>query len=103
MLFISYYELSEEGNVAERLQAAQKIMAKGLYPPKGVNVLRWDVTPDGWGIVVAETDSVAALNDAIGVWRAASPGFFKMIKTSPAMPVQEAIPSSVALLQALGS
>ena len=54
MLFLTYWELNEGMSVEERQQVAQKLTSSGLFPPKGVNIIRWDGTPDGWGILVAE-------------------------------------------------
>lgn len=102
MLFLTYWELNENMSVGERLQVAQKLTASGLFPPKDVNIVRWDVTPDAWGILIAEAESAAAIEQAIVMWRAAGAGFFKVTKTSPAMPVQESIPRTAELLKALG-
>ena len=102
MLFISYYELSENSPVANNLAGAQKIMGAGLYPVEGVKMIRWDATADGWGILVFESDSAEAVLRTSQVWRTAIPGFFKSIKTSPAMTVQEAIGVSTQIAQALG-
>ena len=57
-------------------------MENGLFPPEGVNVISWISTPDLWGTVVLEADSLDQVMRAIGVWRAAVPG----------MAVQEIIP-----------
>lgn len=102
MLFISYFELNENSPFTTNLQGAQKVMAAGLYPPTGVNIIRWDTTPDGWGVLIAEAESAESLFRAINVWRAAIPGFFKSVKTAPAMPIMEAIPLSTQIVQALG-
>jgi hypothetical protein len=53
--------------------------------------------------LIAEADSFTALNDAISMWRAAGTGFFKMTKTAPAQPVQEALPQSGELLAKLSA
>lgn len=103
MLFITYWELNENVAVQDTLQAADKLTSSGLFPPANVQILRWDVTPDNWGILLAESDSAQAINDALGMWRAAVPGFFKVTKTSSALPVQEAIPASAKMLQMLAS
>lgn len=92
MLFLTYWELNENMPDQERLQATKKITGLGLFPPEGVNVIRWDGTPDSWGIAVMEADKVEDVHRAIGVWRAAAPGFFKVTKTSPASPIQELMP-----------
>jgi len=102
MLFVTYWELNENMSVAERLQVAQKLTASGLFPPKGVNIIRWDGTPDGWGVLIAEADSAAAIDQALTIWRAAGAGFFKSTRTAPAQPIQEAMPLTGEILKALG-
>jgi hypothetical protein len=103
MLFITLFELNENLAIPETLQAANKLTSSGLFPPANVQILRWDTTPDNWGVLIAESDSAQAINEAITMWRASVPGFFKSTKTSPALPVQEAIPVGAKILQALAS
>jgi hypothetical protein len=102
MLFLTYWELNEDMSVEERQQIAGKLTSSGLFPPKGVNIIRWDSTPDGWGIIVAEAETAADIFDAVNLWRVAGAGFFKFTKTSPAEPVHEVIPRVDGLLKALG-
>jgi hypothetical protein len=101
MLFLMYWELNENRSSAENIQAAQKLTGTGLFPPEGVNIIRWDMTADNWGILLAEAETAADMHRAIGMWRAAGAGFFKVTKTSPAMPVQEEIPMIAEMLQAM--
>ncbi len=101
MLFVTYWELNENMSVEERLQIAQKLTSTGLFPPENVQVLRWDVTPDSWGILITEAESAQAVDAALALWRMAGAGFFKTTRTAPAMPVQEAIPHAAELLQKL--
>ncbi len=103
MLFITYWELNELMPQMERQQVAQKLMASGLFPPAGVNIIRWDSTPDAWGVLIAEADSAADINRAITMWRTAGNGFFKFTKTSPILPVQEMMPLVDDLLQTLSA
>jgi hypothetical protein len=103
MLFITYWELNENSAVSSNLEAANKLTASGMFPPPNVQILRWDITPDNWGILLVEADSVQAINDALTMWRAAVPGFFKITKTAPVLPVQEAIPATVKILEALNA
>ena len=102
MLFVTYWEVSENMPVEERLRAARRLTESGLFPPEGVDVLRWDATPDGWGILVFEAQTGAAANRAINLWRTAGAGFFKCTKTAPALPVDEAITVGGEILQSLG-
>ena len=102
MLFLTHFELNETLSVGERLQAAQKLTTSGLFPPKDVKIVRWDITPDGWGILVVEADDAAALDSSLTLWRATSTGFFKTTRTAPAQPVMEAIPGTAQVLKDLG-
>lgn len=103
MLFLTYWELDEQMSVLQRQQAAEKLTNLKLFPPENVNILRWDATPDGWGILVCEAENAEAINRAINIWRATGAGFFKVTKTSPAMPVKEVIASTAELLQTLST
>jgi hypothetical protein len=103
VLFLTYWELNENMSLEERLGAGQKLMASGLFPPEGVNIIRWDITPDGWGVTILEADSEAAVSRAMNVWRAAGTGLFKCTKTSTARPVQEEMEGSGELLKMLAS
>lgn len=103
MLFLTYWELNEDMPVEERQQVAGKLTSAGLFPPEGVNIIRWDATPDGWGILVAEAESAADISQAINMWRAAGAGFFKFTRTAPAEPVQETLSRTDELLKSLGS
>ena len=103
MQFLAYWELNENMSDADRLQVAQKLTGSGLFPPKGVNIVRWDATPDLWGTLVLEADSEADVFRAIALWRAAGAGFFKVTKTAPTLPVQEVIPIAAEIHQALGN
>jgi hypothetical protein len=102
MLFVTVWELNENTPVAANVGAAQKLMSAGVFPPEGVTIIRWDATPDGWGILVTEAENVGALELALTAWRAATPGFFKMTRTAPASPVQETVARTAELIQRLG-
>ena len=103
MLFLTYWELNENMSEQERLQAAQKITGSGLFPPEGVNIIRWDGTPDAWGIVLMEADSVEQVLRTISIWRTAAPGFFKLTRTAPASPIEEIIPIAADMQGKLAS
>jgi hypothetical protein len=103
MLFLTYWELNEGMPEEERGQAGQKLMSKGLFPPKGVKVIRWDGTPDGWGILVLEAENAADVFRALDLWRAAGAGFFKATKTAPALPVQDLMPLGAEITETLAS
>lgn len=101
MLFVTYWELNENMSNQQRLQIAQKLTSSGLFPPAGVNIIRWDGTPDGWGILVAEAESAADMGRALDTWRMAGAGFFKSTRTAPAMPIQEPMSNAAETLQAV--
>ena len=103
MLFVTYWELNENMPEQERLQASQKVMTSGLFPPKGLKILRWDGTSDGWGIMVVEAESEADVIRGNAMWRSAATGFFKSIKTAPAMPIQEMVPMLAEVTQSVAS
>lgn len=102
-MFVTYWELNEEMSVGERQEIARKLTASGLFPPENVEVLRWDATPDGWGVLICEAESASDVARAINVWRAAGKGFFKTTRTAPATPVEEAIADMKELLESLGA
>ena len=61
------------------------------------------MTPDGWGILLAEVENAADIDKAVYMWRVAGAGFFKTTKTSPAQPVQDVIAQHGELLKLIGS
>jgi hypothetical protein len=102
MLFVTYYELNEGVALQDRLRVVQQITAKGLFPAKGVEILRWDITCDNWGVALVNADDPAAVERGIAVWRAAVPGFFKCTRTAPALPIAEALPLHLEVVKSLG-
>jgi hypothetical protein len=101
MLFVTYWELNEAMDVRQRLEIAEKLTTSGLFPPEGVTVVRWDGTPDGWGILIVEAERVEDVQRALDLWRVSGAGFFKSTRTAPAMPIQQMIPASQAVIQAV--
>ena len=83
MLFITYWELNVNTSIEERQQAAEHLTSSGIFPPEGVNIIRWDATPDGWGILITEAETAEAVGRAINMWRMAGTGFFKTTRTAP--------------------
>jgi len=92
MLFLTYWELNEDTSLQERMEIAKKLTTSGLFPPKGVKVLRWDSTVDNWGITLIEADSAMDVSMTLATWRTACAGIFKMTKTTPAIPIAEGMP-----------
>lgn len=89
MLFLCYWEISENMPTMQHIGVAKLLTEAGLFPPPGVEMIRFDKTPGNWGVTVFKADSVEAAASLIGLWRMAAPGFFKKVKMSPAMPVKE--------------
>jgi hypothetical protein len=89
MLFLCYWELNENMSSAERTGIANKLMSAGLFPPPGVRILRWDETPDAWGILLFEAESALQAAAALLMWRASGAGFFRLTRTAPAFPINE--------------
>jgi hypothetical protein len=102
MLFLTYWELNENMPVQERMSIAQKLTSSGFFPPKGVKILRWDETPDAWGILLMEADNAMDVALALAYWRMAGAGFFKQTKTAPATPIAEGMPHWAEALKAIG-
>ena len=103
MLFLTYWELSENMPVHKTLEIAKKLTSSGLFPPKGVKILRWDETPDNWGILLAEADSAMDMDLALATWRMAGAGFFRLTKTAPAVPIAEGMQAWEERLKAVTS
>lgn len=104
MQFITYWKLNEGISSRKVNDIATKLTSEGLFPPEGTEIIRWDGTPDGWGIVVWEADTYAAVNNGLNVWRAAAgdEAFFEKTTTAPSAPVEEIIPEQAAQLKELG-
>jgi hypothetical protein len=103
MIFIVQWEINEEVPMEERLRVAGKLTQSGMFPPEGVEVLRFDITPDGWGITIYEAGRIEDVFAAVNMWRAVSPGFFSSTQVSPALPVAEAMPLHAQLLEKLAA
>jgi len=101
MLFLTYWELNEGMPLEERLKAGQKLLSLGLFPPERVEVIRWDMTPDEWGILILEAEDVADVHKALSFWRLAGAGFFKMTKTAPVQPAQQALSLLGEMMQSM--
>ncbi|WP_336346002.1 DUF3303 family protein [Halalkalicoccus ordinarius] len=101
MLFLTHWKLNEGLSPQQTNEIATQLMEDGMFPPEDVEVIRWDGTPDGWGIVVWEADSVQAINKGLNMWRAAADetAFFERTKTAPAAPVEETVPEQAAMLE----
>ena len=103
MLFVSYWELNENMSDRDRLTAIGKIMAMPGSDGMVKESIRWDITPDNWGVSIFEADSAADVIRLFDTYRAAAPGFFKMTKTAPAVTAQESMAMGEVINKALGN
>ena len=78
MLFLCYWELNENMPSMQHVGIAKMLTESGLFPPPGVEIIRWDKTPGNWGVTVFKADSAEAAANLIGLWRVAAPGFFML-------------------------
>ncbi|MDH5418891.1 MAG: hypothetical protein OEY39_00355 [Candidatus Bathyarchaeota archaeon] len=94
MLFLSYWELKETFTPRDVAKLAAELMEKKLWPVEGVKILGWYITCDvpHWGITLEEAETVEQVMKGALVWENAKPGLFKMLKVSPAMTAEDAIP-----------
>lgn len=98
MLFVTYWKLSEDMSLEERQEVASGLVESGEFPPDDVEIIRWDATPDGWGVLICEADSAAAVGRAVNMWRVPAAGFFEETRTAPAQPVADAMAETERLL-----
>lgn len=103
MQFLTHYEINERLSNRAVQGIAETLTAEGTFPPEGVEILRWDATPDNWGVLVWEADDYRAVNHAVNVWRAAAgeEAFFEETTTTPAAPVEDILQHQAGLLEQL--
>jgi hypothetical protein len=100
-MFLTYWEVSESIDPHEAARIVGRVLSSGLFPGKGVKILRFDETPDNWGVILFEAETAADVMMAVDVWRKAGAGFFKTTKTAPVVPLEEYMPVGQKLLEAL--
>ena len=66
-------------------------MEAGTFPPDGVNIIQWVVSPDLWSVTIFEAENEFDAFKLVYMWRKV-PGFIKTVKTAPAMNIQEMMP-----------
>jgi hypothetical protein len=99
MLFLCYWQLNENIPVIDHLKVGKLLKEAGLFPPPGIEIIRFDMTPDYWGITVFTAESAEAAFAVIDLWRVAGTGFFSKVKVSPALPVKDASALGAKLYQ----
>ena len=103
MLFITYYELSNDVEFDEVFEAGERLMEEEMWPPEGMDVIRWDGSVDKWGVTIAEADDFETVYRAQAMWETLVPGMFEEIKTAPAAPVEDIMAEGGALMEELSS
>ena len=101
MLFLCYWELNENIAVIDHLKVGKMLNEAGLFPPPGIEILRFDITPDYWGVTLFKAENAEAAFTVIDLWRAAGTGFFKTVKTSPALSVPDASALGAKIFQSV--
>ena len=101
MLFVTHYKLSNDVAIQEMLEAGETLRESGMWPPEGIDIIRWDTTVNGWGITVAEADDYESIKRSFVMWEALVPGMVEETKTAPASPVDESMALTRALLEEL--
>jgi hypothetical protein len=98
VLFITYFELNPDLDPSEIAEITQKLISKGVYPPKGTKILSWYVsTGDYWGIMVSENESAEAAAIGTNAFRVVKPGIFKCVKSTLAMKAEDLIPVAMKI------
>lgn len=90
MLFLCYWELNENMSVLDHLKIGKMLTESGLFPPDDVELIRFDMTPDYWGVTIFKAESAEAAFKLVEVWRMAGTGIFKKMNVSPALTVMDA-------------
>jgi len=101
MLFLCYWELNRNLPTMTHVKIANMLTEAGLFPPEGVELIRFDKTASGWGVTVFKADSAEAASSLIALWSVAVPGFFQKVKLSPAMPVKDAAANAARLYKSV--
>jgi len=93
MLFLSYWELNENITPKDIAKLTAELMEKNLWPAKGTEILGFYTTTEVpiWGITIEEAESVESILKGAAAWTNARPGFFKVLRVSPAMTAEDAI------------
>lgn len=97
MLFVSYWELRGDQSVEERAQALEEQGLMEKANASDLEIIRWDITAAGWGVIIFEADSASDIHEAFDLWRARQP-WFEEVKVAPATPVDERRESINAVL-----
>ena len=101
MLFLCYWELNENVAVIDHLKVGKMLNEAGLFPPPGIEILGFHITPDYWGVTLFKAESAEAAFANMALWRTAGTGFFKSVKISPALTVPDASALGAKIFQSV--
>jgi hypothetical protein len=98
VLMMTYWELNPNKDIKEIAKVGAQLAQSGKWPPEGVKVLAWYITPSTpcWGVTIFEAENEEAAFNAQLLWTKAMPGFFTCHKTSPALPTEKVIPLALS-------
>ena len=60
MLFLCYWELNEDTPVNDHLKVGKMLRVSGLLPFPGIEMIRFEITPDYWGVTIFRADNAEA-------------------------------------------
>jgi len=90
MLFLCYWESNENMPVLDHLKIDKMLTESRLFPPEDVELIRFDMTPDYWGVTIFKAASAEAALNMVELWRMAGTGIFEKMNVSPALTVMDA-------------
>ena len=102
MLIITYYELNPNLDPTKITEAALTIIKKGMLQQEGITEIgSYISTSDYWGITIVEAENEEASVRQANMWRVLMPGMFTVMKSSPAMKMEEVLPIIMGLKKKL--
>ncbi|MBT8399235.1 MAG: hypothetical protein KJO98_02065 [Rhodothermia bacterium] len=83
MLFVLYWDTTASLSSHQRLEVATRLRDAGLFASGRLEIVRWEVSPDGRDTLLVDAESEDDFNQVLDEWRAAAPGCFELAKDSP--------------------
>ncbi len=83
MLFVLYWDTTASLSADQRLEVAARLRDAGLFAAGRLEIVRWEVAPDGRDTLLVDAESEDEFNRVLEEWQAAAPGCFKLAKDSP--------------------
>ena len=102
MLYASLWQVNKDRHsLHEAGGIAAKAFEKGVYPPKGVEIIGQWVTTQGRGITIFKAEDPVAVLEEGNVFEYEKPGFFKYQEIFPVMNLAEGIASMLSYKKVL--